>query len=330
MDNETSAQQWRPVAAMDVLRVRADVYEHIREFFKSRDVLEVDTPVVSSSTTPDPHIDSFITDYFPSASQTPGESRYLSTSPEFPMKRLLAAGSGSIYQLCHVFRQAEQGSRHNPEFTMLEWYRVEMSYLELMREVAALVGRLLKQNLPIEVLTYQAAFMRYLEIDPLTVTTGELQRLAEKSGLVCGEQDADDKDFYLDFFMSHQVQPQLGKGQLTFVHEYPASQCAYSKISSSDPRVAQRFELFFQGVELANGYQELTDAQEQKYRFEQQNKKRLLSGKSTVQWDENLVDALFVGMPDCSGVALGVDRLIQLILNLKNIEDVLAFPFNRA
>jgi len=330
MDKEKITDSWRPKVTLDVLRLRADTYEKIRGFFKQRNVLEVDTPILSVATTPDPNIDSFVTDYQPVSHGISKETRYLSTSPEFHMKRLLAAGSGSIYQLCHVFRQGEQGSRHNPEFTMLEWYRVNMDYRELMNEVAALVEMLLQQPLTIEVLTYQQAFQRYLEIDPLAVRISELQSLSEQYGLVNASEDVDEKDFYLDFLMSHKVQPQLGKGQLTFLHEYPASQSAYAKLSPRNLQVSQRFEVFFEGVELANGYQELTDTREQLLRFEEQNKKRVLFGKDSVRWDQNFLDALTVGMPECSGVALGLDRLIQLIINMKKIEDVLAFPFNRA
>jgi lysyl-tRNA synthetase class 2 len=330
MKTETPQDNWQAKAELDTLRVRAGIYEKIRDFFKQRQVLEVDTPILSVASTPDPNIDSFETHYISFAGESLSDRRYLSTSPEFPMKRLLATGSGSIYQLCHVFRQAEQGKHHNPEFTMLEWYRVELGYYQLMDEVAELVGTLLQTKIETEVLSYQTVFLQYLNIDPLDTSVTELQQCADQFGLVSPDKDANDKDLFLDFLMSHQIQPQLGKNKLTFIHEYPASQCAFAELSAENTQVAQRFELFYRGVELANGYQELTDAKEQQHRFEAHNQKRAQQGKPYVSWDQNLVNALEQGMPRCSGVALGVDRLIQLARNVKNIEDVLAFPFNRA
>lgn len=330
METKHPQNTWQAKADMDTLRLRAGIYEKIREFFKQRQVLEVDTPILSAASTPDPSIDSFETHYVSFAAGSPSDRRYLSTSPEFPMKRLLASGSGSIYQLCHVFRQAEQGKQHNPEFTMLEWYRIEMDYRELMEEVAELVGTLLQQKIQMEILSYQSVFLQYLDIDPLTVSAGELRQCAAQSGFVHLEQEDDDKDLYLDFLMSHQIQPHLGENKLTFIHEYPASQCAYAELSNENVEVAERFELFYRGVELANGYQELTDAKEQQRRLEAQNQKRLQQGKSPVCLDQNLVAALEQGLPWCSGVALGIDRLITLARNVKNIEDILAFPFNRA
>ncbi|MGD8568800.1 MAG: EF-P lysine aminoacylase EpmA [Gammaproteobacteria bacterium] len=320
-------QSWRPQAGTDVLRVRARVYQAIRDFFKQRGVWEVDTPSLAAASVTDPAIESFATRYDGHGDVAP--ERYLITSPEFHMKRLLAAGSGSIYQLCHVFRQAELGSQHNPEFTMLEWYRVGMGYRELMKEVDQLVRGLVKQDLQeTQYLTYQEAFVRYLDIDPLTAQTEDLYRCAQQAGLttVAGE----DRDLYLDFLMSYRVQPQLGIGRLTFIYEYPASQCALARIAPHNPQVAERFELFAQGRELANGFQELTDAAEQKRRFEQDLQMRARRETNLVTPDQYFLDALSAGLPDCSGVALGVDRLIQFMLDKKSVGDVLAFPFNRA
>lgn len=330
MVTDDPKNSWQTNASLDVLRLRASVFESIREFFKQREVLEVDTPVLSAATTPDPNIQSFETRYVSVAGESPLERKYLSTSPEFHMKRMLASGSGSIYQLCHVFRQSEFGKQHNPEFTLLEWYRVGFEYQMLMQEVAELVEMFVQRSVDTETISYQAAFLRYLDIDPLSASLNELQRCATDFGLAGTEQNANDKDFYLDFLMSHQVQPQLEKNKFTFIIEYPASQCALARLSPDNNKVAERFELYFQGVELANGYHELTDAKEQQKRFEQQNQKRLQDGIEPVQWDQLLVQALQAGMPACSGVALGVDRLIQLILEAKNLGDVLAFPFNHA
>ena len=330
MVDETSSNNWRAKANMETVRQRAAVYQKIREFFRQRNVLEVDTPVLSFSTTPDPNIHSFETEYVSLLGDAENAQCYLSTSPEFHMKRLLASGSGSIYQLCHVFRQAESGSQHNPEFTMLEWYRVEFDYHALMREVAELICHLFDHDLETEIISYQKVFLDHLDIDPLHAPIGELRNCAEGFGLVLMEDEDEDRDLYLDFLMSHRIQAQLGNNKLTFVHEYPASQCAYAQLSPADPLVAQRFEVFYAGVELANGYQELLDAREQLQRFEQQNLKRKSQGQPPVCYDSSLIAALKAGMPECSGVALGVDRLIQGMLQVKNIEDVLAFPFNRA
>ena len=331
MDHGTDDQSWLPQASLDVQRLRARVYQNIREFFKQRNILEVDTPCLASATSTDVHINSFTTHFDGSSSDGLQQQYYLSTSPEFFMKRLLAAGSGSIYQLCHVFRQSEFGAQHNPEFTMLEWYRVGMQYHDLMEEVATLVQLLLKQDLKTtEYLTYQQAFVRYIEIDPLSASTSELQQCAEKFGFCTSAAGTADKDLYLDFLMSHQVQPRLGNARLTFVYEYPASQCALAQLSPGNDQVAERFELFVQGVELANGFQELTDAQEQLARFESDLKVRAQQGADVVQYDSHLIDALNAGLPDCSGVAVGIDRLIQLMLDQKKLGDVLAFPFNRA
>lgn len=330
MSDDHSTLNWQAQADINVLRLRAALYEKIRDFFKQRQVLEVETPVLTSATTPDPNIHSFETHYESIGESEAQGGRYLSTSPEFHMKRLLASGSGSIYQLCHVFRQAESGNQHNPEFTMLEWYRVDFDYHTLMQEVAELVCQLIGKTIDIEFATYQSVFRKYLQIDPLASSEEELMQIVQNYGLVTTNQKPVDKDYYLDFLVSHEIQPKLGLNKLTFVHEYPASQCAYARLSPTNSQVAQRFELFYQGVELANGYQELLDAREQQHRFEQQNAKRKLTEQAPVNWDQNLVLALKQGMPACSGVALGVDRLIQSILNVKNIQDVLAFPFNRA
>jgi len=330
MDDFFENQSWPPSASFEQLRLRAGVYESIREFFKQRKVLEVDTPSLSVATTPDPNIHSFET-HFLGSGEARQQHRYLITSPEFHMKRLLAAGSGCIYQICHVFRQAEMGSQHNPEFTMLEWYRVGMDYHSLMQEVAELVSLLLTlQLVEPEYLTYQAAFARYTGIDPLAATLTELRQQAQKAGLTLPAVGQDDKDLYLDYLMSTQVQPQLGKGRLTFIYEYPASQCALACIASDNNQVAERFELFLEGIELANGFHELADAEQQLQRFRSELERRAQAGMQPVTIDQHLIAALAGGFPDCSGVALGLDRLIQFMNAKKSINDVLAFPFNRA
>jgi len=329
MESGTGDRSWQPQASLDVIRLRARVYQTIRDFFKQRKVLEVDTPCLASATSTDVHIESFVTQFHGPHSNELQQTYYLGTSPEFFMKRLLAAGSGSIYQLCHAFRQSEFGTQHNPEFTMLEWYRVDMGYRVLMEEVAQLVQLLLKQDLKgIEYLTYQQAFMQILQINPLTATASELKQCAEKFGFYVDDV-IQDKDLYLDFLMSHKVQPRLGIGCLTFIYEYPASQCALARLAPGNEQVAERFELFFNGVELANGFQELTDAEEQLVRFKRELKIREKQGSAGFSYDQNLIAALRAGLPECSGVAMGIDRLIQIMSGQKNLGDILAFPFNR-
>jgi len=330
MDSGKSLQNWRPSASLDVLRLRARTYQTIREFFKQRKVLEVDTPCLSHATTSDPNIESFVTQFYGVVS---GETHdlYLSTSPEFHMKRLVAAGIGSIYQISHVFRQSELGSQHNPEFSLLEWYRVGMNYQGLMREVAQLIRLLMQQDWnEVQYLTYQQAFLQFVGIDPYSSGPDELYQISLKLGFSSHTIPLDDKDVYLDYLMSHHVQPKLGDNRLTFVYEYPASQCAFARISPENSQVAERFELFINGIELANGYQELTSPEEQRQRFTTDLDKRIRNGANPICMDENLLDALQFGLPECSGVALGLDRLIQLMSGKKSLSDVLAFPLVRA
>ena len=214
---------------------------------------------------------------------------------------------------------------------MLEWYRVGMGYQELMEEVADLVAMLLNRELKDpEYLTYSEAFQRYVGIDPLAARLDDLLQLAQQTGLAIPVNDDDGKDLYLDFLMSHLVQPKLGIGRLSFIYEYPASQCALARIAPHNEQVAERFELFVEGIELANGFHELADAEEQLQRFLVERQKREMQGAGLVNIDHHLIDALSSGLPDCSGVALGVDRLIQLICAKEILDDVLAFPFNRA
>ena len=329
MGSSFDNQSWLPNASFEDLRLRASVYATIREFFKQRDVWEVDTPSLSMATTTDPNIRSFETQFLGSG-EVQQQRMYLITSPEFHMKRLLSAGSGSIYQICHVFRQSELGSQHNPEFTQLEWYRVGMRYHELMKEVADLVSLLLGSEKPDpEYLTYQEAFLRYAQIDPLEISLEELRQHAQQAGLSLPTSESEDRDLYLDYLMSTQVQPRLGKGRLTFVYEYPASQCALARIASDNSQVAERFELFIEGIELANGFHELADADQQIHRFHTELDRRAQLGIESTAIDQHLIAALDAGLPDCSGVALGIDRL-QFMSSKKSLHDILAFPFNRA
>jgi lysyl-tRNA synthetase class 2 len=246
------------------------------------------------------------------------------------MKRLLAAGSGDIFQVCHVFRGAERGRHHNPEFTMVEWYRLGFSLEQLMREVADLVRAVLGQDLPLEFVSYRDAVRRHAGFDPLDAGIEVLQRAAQALGLDARHAREAGRDELLDLIVGAQVGPALGAATLTFMHLYPASQAALARLDTQDPRLALRFELYHRGVELANGYHELSNAAEQRMRFAADQQSRAARGLPVASLDQNLLAALDAGLPDCAGVALGFDRVLMLATNAASIEDVLAFPTERA
>jgi len=311
---------WRPTAAPAQLKARADLLQEIRDFFSDSSMMEVETPLISMAGNPDLQIQSIRTD-------TGG---YLRTSPEFALKRLLAAGSGDIFELGRVFRAGESGRHHNPEFSMLEWYRTGASYHRLMDEVAALVrhcGRGKFAQWKEERLSYQELFLRHLDIDPFTADAGLLCATAKKNGI--GDIDLD-RGQWLDLLISLVIQPALPKENLTFVYDFPAEQAALARVRPGNPPLAERFELYLGSVELANGYQELTDATEQQRRFDADNSERKKRGLPVYEVDHHLVTALEHGMPECSGVALGVDRLLMAISGKKTMSEVTAFPISRA
>jgi lysyl-tRNA synthetase class 2 len=331
---ESTSMDWQPTAKIDTLRTRARVLQSIRAFFSMRDVLEVDTPVLSRAAATDVNLESFATVYRgPGAPQ--GQVYYAHTSPEFPMKRLLASGSGPIYQICKVFRQGESGASHNPEFTMLEWYRPHYDLSAFFDELEEFVTTVLGEHVRLEVaerLTYAEAFKRFARIDNVhEASVADLRRRVRELALpeVRGLGD-DDRDGWLDFIMSTVVQSQLGHAGPSIVFDYPASQAALARINPGPPAVAERFEVFVKGVEIANGFHELTDADEQRRRFEQDRARRAALKRRDVPIDENLLAALAEGMPDCTGVAVGVDRLVMLATGARRIEEVIAFPFDRA
>lgn len=328
-----TAYHWRPSADLSVLRLRAELLAQIRAFFAARGVLEVETPALSAAAITDPHLASFKTCYSGPGSQH-GRPLYLHTSPEFAMKRLLAAGSGCIYQIARVFRDGEAGSRHNPEFTLLEWYRVGFDHHRLMDEVAELVGMLLAGRLALaepERLSYRQIFQHHLNLDPHRATVADLAACAEIRNIsIPTGMPPDDPDPWLDLLLTHCVEPRLGSGRLTFVHDYPASQAALARLRPDDPPVGERFELYINGIELANGFHELGDAVEQRHRFEQENAARRAAGLPVMPVDEHLLAALEFGLPDCAGVALGFDRLVMLATRKTSLAEVLAFPLDRA
>lgn len=324
---------WQPGADLATLRLRAELLARIRAFFAARDVLEVETPLLSTAAITDPNLASFATMYSGPGPRY-GQTLYLHTSPEFPMKRLLAAGSGCIYQIARVFRDGEAGRRHNPEFTLLEWYRIGFDHHRLMSEVAELATVLLSDRLSLaepEWLSYRQAFERHLDLNPHQATVAELTTCAERHGVpIPSEMPASDMDPWLDLLLTQRIEPHLGQGRLCFLYDYPASQAALARLRPGDPPVGERFELYLYGIELANGFHELGDAVEQRWRFEAENVARQAHGLPVMPVDERLLAALEAGLPDCAGVALGVDRLVMLAAGKNSLAEILAFPFERA
>ena len=326
-NSKSIVNNWQPNTTLDTLKCRAELLDRARNFFKEHNSLEVDTPSLSQSTTPDPNIESFITFYN-------NQQYYLHTSPEFPMKRLLAVGSGAIYQICKVFRQAEAGRNHNPEFTMIEWYQPDMQYHKLMQQVDALVRCLLQDKLSLEdtqFFSYKDIFLNLIGINPHTANESDLYTVIEKNKIQLYQSDTSlTKDALLDLIMTHLIQPALPKNAPIFIYDYPATQAALANIRKEKINLAERFELFINGVELANGYQELLDAEEQQQRFENENSARANSGMESIPIDGNLIAALRHGLPMVSGVALGLDRVLMLATGVTSINDVIAFTFDKA
>jgi lysyl-tRNA synthetase class 2 len=301
-----------------VLRQRAEMLAEIRAFFAGRGVLEVETPTLSEAVVPEAHVRHFVTSY-EGPGAAPGRPLYLLPSPEAAMKRLLAAGSGPIYQVSRVYRNGENGAIHNPEFTLLEWYRPGFDHFALMDEVDDLLQRLLG-TVPAERLTYGDAFQREAGIDPFESSTEALFGHAQSYGY---QGPYLDRDACLDLIMGRAVGPALGRSRPALVYDYPASQASMARTRAS---VAERFELYLGGIEIANGYHELTDAEEQERRFEAEQLRITARGGTSVPADLRLLAALRFGLPDCAGVALGVDRLLMCACGANRIDRVIAFP----
>lgn len=321
---------WGPSATLETLKLRAQILARIRGFFSEHEVLEVETPALSSAAAIDPNLNSFATRY----AGPEARALYLHTSPEFFMKRLLAAGSGSIYQICKVFRDGENGRRHNPEFTLLEWYRVGFDHHRLMEEVAELLGHTLAGRLaldPEEKISYRAAFDRYCAIDPHTASGTELAACARGHGIQLSTALApDDIDAWRDLLLTHIIEPQLGRGRLSFVYDYPASQAALARVRPGQTPLAERFEVYLNGMELANGFHELADSAEQQRRFERDLTARRAARLPVVPADARFLAALSHGLPDCAGVALGIDRLVMLAAGVDAISQAVSFSIDRA
>lgn len=317
---------WQPTATMGTLRERARLIATVRAFFAARGIWEVETPVLGQGGSTDVHLVSLS-----SLARTDKGQRklWLQTSPEFHMKRLLAADSGPIFQLAKSFRDGEVGTRHNIEFTMLEWYRPGFTLAQLIEETTALVEHVLPQSPgPVVYYRYRELFHRHLEVDPFTTSLVTLRSLAAERGNMSAQALAEEgRDTCLDLLMGMVIEPTLGQQELSVVVDYPASQAALARRhqDADGEWVASRFELYLNGIELANGYDELTDAEEQRQRFDADNAERRRLGLPEVDVDAHLLAALEQGLPASSGVALGLDRLIQLALGKTRLEEVLAF-----
>lgn len=322
------SESWRPAASREVLQSRARMLSDIRAFFDQRGVLEVETPLLSSSSATDPNINSFSTRY-------QHQGLYLNTSPEYCMKRLLAAHGDAIYQICKSFRVDELGPNHNPEFTMLEWYRPGFDMFELMDELEDLVqmlaGNFELNSERVQRISYAEAFRRAAGINPHATSANECRGCAIKRGIEQPVGLEDDIDEWLDWLLTQLVMPTFQADGFTFIYDYPESQAALAKLYKNQHgfNVAARFELYYGDTELANGYHELLDAEEQRQRFEHENLQRIDAGLQPSIIDENLLQALEHGLPACSGVAVGLDRLLMLIAGVDKLEQILAFSFPR-
>jgi lysyl-tRNA synthetase class 2 len=331
--------EFRPSATLAVLKERARIIGAVRAFFASRGVLEVETPVLCAAGAVDEHLEPVRADFHPDGPGGRALPRYLVTSPEHSMKRLLAAGSGPIYQITRAFRDGERGRLHNPEFTMLEWYRPGWDHVALMDEVEDLVGGILRgaasgQTIGVakfDRITYREAFLDVLGFDPHRISAKDLSRAAGLEGVPPPPGlDAGDKDAWLHLLLAARVEGTLGVDRPAFLVDYPPSQAALARVRPGDPPVAERFELYARGVELANGYHELLDAREQESRFAEANEKRRAAGKPELPLDRRFLAALESGLPACAGVAVGLDRVILLAVGARSIDDVLSFPIDRA
>jgi lysyl-tRNA synthetase class 2 len=321
----TPHADWRPSASLEVLQLRARLLQRARAYFEASGALEVETPVLVRAAVTDVHLESL------AVHRSDGERvGFLHTSPEYAMKRLLCAGAPDIFQVAHVFREGERGRRHNPEFTMIEWYRLGMDHFELMNDVEALLRTLLEPLRavgPTTHVTYADAFESALGVNPLEAATADIEAAAMRSGLDIPPGIANERDSLLDLAMATLVTARFPSDRITFVRDFPASQAALARV---DGPVAARFEAFWGGLELANGFHELDDAREQALRFESDDATRRARGQPARTMDQSFLAALAAGLPPCAGVALGFDRVVMVAVGARHIDEVVAFPTERA
>ena len=317
-------ERWRPVCDLTLLHSRAQMLIKIRSFFQQRSVLEVETPLLCHATGTDPQLDFF------SSNSIQNQTMFLQTSPEFAMKRLLAAGSGSIFQICKAFRKGESGRFHNPEFSILEWYRVDFSLHQLMDEVTELLSEVCAVE-TVKKISYVELFEQVTGLNPLKFCQKDYASYASENALIEGVSlCGDDYSMWLDFIFSYKVQTTLNDYPLCLVYDYPAIQSSLARLNKENPAIADRFEVFINGVEIGNGFFELADSKEQNTRFDKENISRKSKGLEQVEKDELFLEALAAGLPNCSGIALGLDRLLMVMTNSEYLDNVLAFPFERA
>ncbi len=315
----TPDNSWQPIASLDIIQKRAALLWQIRDFMDRHDILEVDTPVLSHFAVTDPYIESMHTSNV-FEKNTP---LYLHTSPEYCMKRLLAAGSGSIYQITHVFRDEESSKKHHTEFSMLEWYRVGFDYYQLMDDVSELLVNIGLAK-PVK-MTYAEVFLQTVHIDPHTADIKQLQEISDKHGW---GRDSDDRHALLDYVFSEAVIKKLDNSQPLFVYDYPECMSALATLKEGSPCVAERFELFIRNMEIANGFNELCDADEQRKRFETELELRKDKGLEKRPIDLNFLAAMQSGLPKSAGVAVGLDRLLMVLSEKDDINEVITFTLN--
>jgi elongation factor P--(R)-beta-lysine ligase len=315
--------KWHPSASIAMLHQRAELWSLIRAFFAQRGVLEVETPLLAQATAPEPMIVPFVTTYHGGGGE---RLLYLQSSPELHMKRLLAAGSGALFQIFRAFRNGESGRFHNPEFSLLEWYRPGFDATALMHETDELLHSVLGTP-PAHYIGYTDIFQKHTGLHPLQSSITDLATAAATHGLMTPELG---RDVYVDFLFSHRVQMHLGWEAPLFVYDYPASQAALARLNPRQPDYAERFELYVQGIELANGFHELNDVTEQRRRFEAELALRHHLKITPMPLDERFLAALEAGLPDCAGVAVGLDRLLMLKTKTHHIDAVLSFPLELA
>jgi elongation factor P--(R)-beta-lysine ligase len=321
----------RPTADWPTLKLRADLLRRTRDFFHGRGFLEVETPILSHDTVVDRHLDPLETTL---TGIGPAERLFLQTSPEFAMKRLLAAGSPSLYQITRAFRQGERGPRHNPEFTIVEWYEVGAGYDAGMRLLSELCEALLERG-SAERVTYADAFGRAAAVDPHGATIEELNATVRRlcpdaASAFAGSAVPVDRDVWLDLLLTERVEPTLGTPRPTILCDYPPSQAALARLRDGSPAVAERYELYVDGLELANGYHELLDAEALAGRNTDNNRLRVADGKPALPAESRLLAAMREGLPTCAGCALGFDRVVMLAAGKRTIEEVIPFPIERA